>query len=427
MRVINSGIVACVLLAGCGTERNDLQRSREFLKQGNYFQAYQVLEDSRNPTTPDEELEGEIRRTRLLYLLNRGQQLVFLDREGEAIEAFQKVLVLEPENPAALEWITKAMGKLAVRAIRAGDEARASDQLEMALDKYDEALGYVPGHEEALAGRRRVAVAFQNRSRRAKEEHMQGVRKMYDRRYREVWRHEITALSHDPSHEDAQKLHERVLGILAQEQFERARQVEADRKFGAALLEYTMVQELVPEFPGVQEHIDHMRREVDADELVRDSDMVMRRAQYEADENIRRELFAEARRLLDEAFEKSISSHATISEQMVIAREKEFETRYYAAMDLELQYQYEGALEAYGAIDGEWPDGFMDVKARINDLEESIVLAEQDFVTGQEAEKAGDIPAAIEAYRHALLYYPTYKGLDEKIKALSSGAPVIRG
>jgi tetratricopeptide (TPR) repeat protein len=427
MRVINSGIVACVLLGGCATERSALQRSRDFFDQGNFFQAYVVLEDARDPTTLDEELEGEIRRVRLFYLLNRGQQLVFLDREGEAVEEFQKALVLEPGNPPALEWIAKATGKLAVRAINEGDEARISGQLELALEKYDEALNYVPGHEQALAGQRRVAVAFENSSRRAKDEHMQGVRKMHDRRYREVWRHEVNALSHDPSHEDAQRLHERVLGVLAEEQFDRARQVEEDRKFGAALLEYTMVQELVPDFPGVQEHIDHMHREVDADELVRDSDMVMRRAQYEADENISRELFAEARRLLDEAFELSISNQATISEQMVIAREKEFETRYYAAMDLELQYQYEGALEAFGAIDAEWPDGFMDVKARINDLEESIALAEEDFVTGQEAEKAGDIPAAIEAYRHALLYYPTYKGLDEKIKALSSGAPVIRG
>ena len=115
----------------------------------------------------------------------------------------------------------------------------------------------------------------------------------------------------------------------------------------------------------------------------------------------------------------SISSQAVISEQMIIAREKEIEAHYLAAMDLELQNQYEGALEAYRAIDSEWPDGFMDVKARITDLEESIVLAEESFVTGQEAEKAGNIPAAIEAYRRALLYYPTYKGLDEKIKALA--------
>ena len=82
MRVIIAGIVTCVLLAGCSTERSAVQRSRDFRKRGNFFQAYVVLEESRDPTNLDEELEEEYRLARLYYLLNRGQELVFLDRDG---------------------------------------------------------------------------------------------------------------------------------------------------------------------------------------------------------------------------------------------------------------------------------------------------------------------------------------------------------
>ena len=130
-------------------------------------------------------------------------------------------------------------------------------------------------------------------------------------------------------------------------------------------------------------------------------------------------MFADASKLLGEAFQLSISDQATISELMVIAREKEYETHYYAAKDLEFQDKLEEAVEAYKVIDGEWPDGFMDVKARVTDLEEAIAQAEQAYATGQEAERQGDIEAALEAYRYALLFYPRYKDLEEKIKALS--------
>jgi tetratricopeptide (TPR) repeat protein len=132
-------------------------------------------------------------------------------------------------------------------------------------------------------------------------------------------------------------------------------------------------------------------------------------------------LFAEANELLAEAFEMTVSNQARISEEMVIASEKEWEARYYAAKDLEFQFQYEAAVEAYKVIDEEWPDGFMDVKARITDLQESTAMAEKAYLEGQEAEKEGDIPAAVEAYRRSLLYYPTYKGLEKKIESLVIG------
>lgn len=405
---------------GCGSQHDAIQESRSYFEQGNYYQAYVVLEESRNPDQPDEELEREYWQARLLYLLNQGQELVFLNREAEAIEELQKALALNPDNQVALEWIAKARLKLADRARTAGDAQRVQGKLDLALGYYQEALRHVSDHALGLEGLRRIEKAYEERARRAKDEHMQAVRAMFDRRYNEVLHHETIALEHDPSHEDARALHERVIVVIAEEQYARARKVEEDRKYGAALMEYTMVREMVPDYPGLEEHIEHMKKEVDAEALIREAEMVIRRAQYQAEEDVRREMFADASKLLQEAFQLSISQQATISEYMVIAREKEYETHYYAAKDLELQSKFEEAVEAYKAIDGEWPDGFMDVKARVTDLEEAIAQAEQAYATGQEAEREGDIKAALEAYRYALLFYPRYKDLEEKIKALSA-------
>lgn len=409
----------CALLVGCESQRTAIQESQIFLDQGNYYQAFAVLEESRNPDQPEEALERAYWRARLFYLLDQGQELVFKNREAEAVEELQKALALDPDNGVALEWIAKARSKLADRAQVDGDSQRVQGKLDLALGLYQKALRHVSDHVLALAGLRLVEKAYEQKERRAKDEHMQAVRAMFDRRYNEVLHHETIALEHDPSHDDARDLHDRVIEVIAEEQYERARQVEEDRKYGAALMEYLMVQELVPDYPGLEEHIEHMRKEVEAEALIRRAEMVIRRAQYQAEEVVRREMFADASRLLDEAFQLSISDHATISEHMVIAREKEYETHYYAAKDLELQNKFEEAVEAYKAIDVEWPDGFMDVKARVTDLEEAIAQAEQAYATGQEAERQGDIEAAIEAYRYALLFYPRYKDLEEKIKSLS--------
>jgi tetratricopeptide (TPR) repeat protein len=409
----------CALLVGCGLQRDAIQESRSYFDQGNYYQAFLILEESRNPDQPDDELEREYWRARLFYLLDLGQELVFENREAEAIEELQKALALDPDNEVALEWIAKSRSKLADRARVAGDAERVQGHLDLALGYYQEALRHVSDHTLGLAGLRLVEEAYEQKERRAKDEHMQGVRAMFDRRYNEVLHHETIALEHDPSHDDARALHARVIAVIADEQYDRARRVEEDRKYGAALMEYLMVQELVPDYPGLEQQIEHMKNEVAAEALIRKAEMVIRRAQYQAEEVVRREMFAEASKLLNEAFQTSISDQATISELMVIAREKEYETHYYAAKDLELQSKFEDAVEAYKVIDGEWPDGFMDVKARVTDLEEAIAQAEQAYATGQEAERQGDIEAALEAYRYALLFYPRYRDLEEKIKALS--------
>ena len=412
-------ITFCALLAACSSAPGAVQESLVYFDQGNYYQAYQVLDEARNPNDPDQALEREYWRARLFYLLDRGQELIFLDRDAEGMEELQRALALDPGNKIALKWIAKAKEKLADAATRRGDELRSDGDLEKALESYQEAIRYVPGHPGALAGRELVEQAFEKNTQRAKAEHMEGVRKMHDRRYSEVWRHETNALAQDPGYEEARELQARVLLLLAEQIFEHAKSIEDSRRFGAALLEYMRVQRLAPDYPGLQEHIDHMANEVKAEEKVRRADMAMRKALYEPDEERRRAQFAEVNELLREAFDLSISAQATISELMVVAREKESEARYYAAKDLELQFRYEAALEAFRAIDADWPDGFMDVKARINDLDETIGLAEQAFAEGQESEKAGNISGAIEAYRRALLYYPTYKGLEEKIKTLT--------
>ena len=92
---------------------------------------------------------------------------------------------------------------------------------------------------------------------------------------------------------------------------------------------------------------------------------------------------------------------------------------YLLAKDLELQHHYEQALEEYRAIDKEDP-GFEDVRARTSQLEASIDEAGKSYEAGLEAEKNGEIEAAIEAFVDALLFYPGYKDSAERLAKLRS-------
>jgi hypothetical protein len=47
-------------------------------------------------------------------------------------------------------------------------------------------------------------------------------------------------------------------------------------------------------------------------------------------------------------------------------------------------------------------------------------VASTAFATGQAAEKKGELKAAIEAYGEAVLVYPGYKGLDQRIEQLKA-------
>ena len=74
--------------------------------------------------------------------------------------------------------------------------------------------------------------------------------------------------------------------------------------------------------------------------------------------------FGQARTLLEQALAKSVGEHATISDLLVLVRERELDDRYEKAHILELERRFEDALAAYRAIDADW-EGFKDVRTQI--------------------------------------------------------------
>lgn len=395
------------MASGCRHQDTAIQRSETYARQGNAYQAYLEIAEARRRNGGDQELERLFWQRRLEYLLARGRELVFLEREVQAIASLEKALALDPQNRVARRWIQRAKQKLAKRAVKEGESQRSQGHLEKALLRFREALSYVPEHPGAVAGIETVNKFYRERYDEASEHYVKGSRARAEDLIKQSKYHHGIASDKDPSMQRAKEGKEEAARQLAKARYERAKAMEEKSYFGAALMEYEAVRKVLPEAEGLQERIAAMQREVKAERIRREAEMAMRKQDYDA-----------AKKMLNEAYELTTAQRADISGLLLDNRRRRYEELYRKARDLELEYKFEAALEGYKAIDKAWSSGFLDVKARIETLKNAIEQAQASMAEGQKHEKAGDLKGAVELYEEALAIYPGYKGLDERVKEL---------
>lgn len=390
-----------IALVACSSGGSASLRSNEHLRRANYYQAYHVLAEDGKAD------ESRLRVVRIAYLLQKGQEEVFNDRELDAIETLSEVLDLDPGNQTAQSWISKARHKLANKAVAQGDNQRGGGDLENALRSYHEALGHVNGHAAALEGVEKVAKTVKKMQARAEDHYVQGVSALGEQLYGMTWYHMVNAVAMDPSHSKAKKSRDEAGQRLIRDRYERATELQEAGYFGAALKEFLSVKEQAPGYDGLDDRIAHMRREVEAERLVRDAEMAAFKRHY-----------VDASQLLEQAYETTISQQAEIVDLQILVRERDLDDRYKQARILELENRLEEALAAYREIDEMWDGGFKDVKAVISSIESTLEVAERAYELGVEAEDRGDLTQAIDAFEEALLVYPGFRDLEGRIAEL---------
>ena len=400
----------CAFLIGTGGCRqldSAILRSEGYARQANAYQAYMEIAEARLRNPDDPELERLFWQRRLEFLLDRGRQLVFLEQEVKAIGELEKALALDPRNRAAKNWIMRAKEKLAERAVRNGESQRSQGHLDAALLHFRAALSYVPEYPDAMAGVNKVNEYYKKRYDEATDHYTKGSRARGEQLILQSKYHNDIASEKDPSMREAITRKREAAKQLARERYDRAMKMEEKSFYGAALMEYRAIVEVSPEIEGLKERISAMENEVDTQADRRVAEMAMRKGDFDA-----------AEKLLNAAYEKSRMQRADISGLLLDNRRRRYEDRYRKVKDLELEYQFEAALEGYKAIDKAWSVGFLDVKTRISTLEQAIELAAESMAEGQKREKDGDLKRAIEFYEEALAVYPGYKGLDQRVKTL---------
>lgn len=411
MTKLTTPLLAAALLLptiGCGTTNRRLEESRSFAADGNYFLAYRVLEEVRDPDQPQSEVEKAYWAARLEYLVDQGNKAMFADREEDALVLFNQALALSPGNEVVLQRIEKCKDKMARRAVLLGERRLAEGDLEAALLAFTEAQRHVSGFALAIQGTQSVRETFSRMRAKAQKHFLEALRVYPELRWVQVEWHTSTALSNDPGREDAVNLHQRAEHRLAEYSFRRAQEAEKSRHYGAALMEYRLAAGDEPGYPEIQQHIEHMQHEVEAEKLANMALGCIVVAKFD-----------EARKHLEEAFKLTLLEKATISDLLLQVRKREAQQRYQHARDLELQNQKAEALQAYQELVAAWPDGLLDEKARVDNLQHDIENATKEWEAAEAAEQQGDAKAALAHYRSVNDFYPDWKDVKARIDRLS--------
>ena len=404
--VLASACVVVAAFAGCTAPNLPFQAAKEEYSDADFFQAWNSINQAleQEPDNPD--VRAAYEEIRIAFLLKRAQQRIFQSREVEALEDLERVLVLDPGNPIADRLILKAESKLAGVAATAGDQLRIEGDLEGALVKYHEALELTPGLDQAEEGLQAVAETWRKLRESARSHYLDGVRALAEQLFQQTEYHMLLALEMDPTMEEARAPADLASRRLAEERYAAAKVMEERGFFKPALREYEEIHAEYPGFDGIDDRIESTQAEVEAEELLRKGSSAAFRGE-----------FGEARDYLEQAMQLTQRQRDEIAETLVFVHEREVEERYTLAKDEELQGRFEAALEAYRLIDQEAP-GYLDVRARVSDLEIRIEEAQKAYDAGLEAEKAGDKDAAIGHYTDVMLYWPKYRDAADRLKKL---------
>ena len=397
-----------LLTAACST-RTVIQRSSDFLAEGYVLQAFEELERERvRQIQSGGEVDSDLQRiydeVRFRYLIDRGREEIYADRELQGVATLRDALNLREGDQAALQLIDRAERKLAKRETVIGTDLMMKSDFEGAIAAFRRAQQFKPGFAAAVEGEASVQRSVSRLHAEAQKQFLEAIRKLPEFRYPEVDWHAQAALTRDPTRVDAADVKQRAMKELAKESRRRADQSREAKSYGAALMEYRAARDLSADLPGLEELIAQMEREVL-------STWKTEQAQLE----IRADRFAKARELLDEAFELSTLERTAINELRLQTSRRAGMTQYSAARDLELQGMKQESLLAFEAIAAEWPAGLDDEQTRIGAPKLDIDAAVKAYADGDEAEQKGELAIALDQFRTARTYYAKYRDVNQRI------------
>lgn len=406
-----AGLVLLPLLPACTAGPTGFQKRIDSIEQMTRERAYVeaaeasvVLIEDMPADSPlyDQALEAQ-RAVSLASQLDRAR---FLSLEGDDEAALEILMRLESEYPASSQvksWRERTERKLAGRWFTVAREALANEHFDDARSAYKRVLEYDANHPVAGLSLEDLQRLETYRAELAEDYYNTGVRSIVDQQLSVARGSFGKGLKYD---RDNPKSKRRITEVDRERAIARVASAEKLVKEGlysAAAQEYQTAAELDPESEEIRAQVEAMKAEARAFGMKSEAEFQILRGEIDRAEEILKK-GAETTKLQTKEFEEAL---AGIDEARI-------EKRYQSALDLEHDFRFPEAIEAYkGLLTSR--DFYKDTRARIDALEGYVASAERLYA--QAAEATTD-EAKLELLQQIDLFWPEYEDVAEQILGL---------
>lgn len=401
-----------LLLAACasGPQKDDprIVALETLTRNGDYEAAAAGSVDLLQALESDDELRPQVVALQEDISVASGlatvRELVFADREAEALPIVEELKAAHGELLPVLAWEDRVRKKIADNWFEVARAAVAEERFDDARAAYAKSVEYDPSRavvQQLLSQLDRVE---EWRAEEADRMYYSGVGNLVDGRLLEAAGEFGKVGKYRENPERANRRVSEVNRLLAQTRIEAADALVKEGHFSAAAKEYEEAARLDPESEAIAADLERMKREAGANQiLIEGRSMILRGELDRGGEELKKGL--ELTELQKDAFQVEIDGIAA----------RRVQSRYDRALGLEHDFQFPEAVAAYEGI-LEDRDYYKDCRARIDILNDKIGEAERLYAEAAEAE---DGEAKLALLRQIEVFWPDYEDIPAQIRELS--------
>ncbi len=393
------------LLASCASDSAGRVRADVDDKIGHGEFGAALMEAAKfHKENPDNEVARDLhRKARGAWLLNKGRDLTFMDKDDEALEIFREVRDLVPEMEQAQQWVTKTENKLGTHWTNIGLELHAADNLPAAMEAYNKALSYLPDDVSATSGLATARFLSDYREGVGSGYYTNGVRALSEYYLQQASNAFEKVLKYKEKDRQSTERRNQVQVMLAEQRVHLATELEAEGLYGAARHEFKMAIDLDPDNSKAVEGEARASKEAQAKILLSNAEMQVLRGKFDEARAMLAE-GAELSEVQDELFEGALAGiDSAIHEQM-----------YVGALDLYRDGDYQGAVDAFDEL-LKVTDYYKDTRTRRDNLAGDIQSAQERYDLAMKAETDEE---RLRYLREIEVFWTNYKDIQAQIHRL---------
>jgi len=408
-------LLAAASFTACASTREHEVEEHDvgwLIAHGEHDRALELAARRKEERPNDPAAESEHRLASAAWLVARGRELTFEDRDEEALELFRQAQELAPGVPEIEDWIARTSHKLARRAYEEALDWQGRDDLEQARAAYERALAYDPDDPRAKQGLQRVLLHTNHRAGMGEKYYRQGIRALDDYWLQQARGSFAYSLKYAPDDPRARQRRSQTEHLLAGERYAVARAMEEQDLFAAARNEYRLTLLIDPEHADARLGLERMEREQRAAELLRRAEQLRLALRFD-----------EAEAVLAEASELSALQTDQFEGARAALQEARLSRLYDIARALETDNRFEEAIAAYGDLLENAPF-YRDAIARRDTLQDYVADAKRLYAQAAATQDLAEREAILRRFE---VFWPEYRDVREQLRALEAARAAGQG